>query len=279
MIIWSGLGILIPLIAIAGMIAGTMLAGALGNTAYGPGLGLLLAAFANWGLWKMVYPKKPKVLVDPQTGRQVLITPKHGLFFIPARAWTWILAVIAIPVLAGGGIAGKAAAKEAAMPGYSAFKAANDLIGSKSDGAIHGNSDAAKQAAAGFSSSMKTMTGMFFSGGSKKNLMTGGDFLTYCQDGADSIVILCHVPSLRSYKSEESKKALADIAWNAAAGVAEKLDPDHKKSLLVGLRGIASYGSIQQGKTGAEESASSLDTSDKSVFFPAFVETPAIPEP
>jgi hypothetical protein len=257
------------------MVLGSIISGALGQPGVGPGLGLGLAALANWGLWKMIYPKQPRVLVDPATGQQVLLNPKHGLFFIPAKAWTWILALLAVPLMLIGVTAERAAAKEAAKPGFKEYTAANDLIDSKRKGQCHGNTDAAKQAATGFASSMKTMTKILFDGGSKKNLMTGGDFLTYCHDGPETIVILCHVPSLRSYKTAETKKALADIAWSAARRAGEALDPEHKKTLLVGLRGLASYGSIQQGKASSEAASSSLDTSDKSVFFPAF--TPAAP--
>lgn len=273
MIIWSGLGILIPLIAILGIVAGTVISGVLGHPAVGPGLGLGLAALGNLGLWKMVYPKSPQVLINPATGQRVVMNPKHSLFFIPAKAWTWIMAALAVPVMLLGAAGDRANAKEAASPGCKEYTAAYDLIDSKSKGETHGNTGAAKVAAAEYSTSMKAMVAMLFTGGSKKNLMTGGDFLTYCHDGADTIVFLCHVPSLRSYKSDESKKSLADLAWAAAKKSCAKLDPENRKNLVVGLRGIASYGSIQQGKASGEDQPKSLDTSDKSVFYTAFVAT------
>ena len=279
MIIWSGFGILIPFVAIAGVVLGSLISGSLGMSGAGPGIGLGLAAVMNWGLWKMIYPKTPKVLIDPETGKQVLLNPKHGLFFIPTRAWTWILVILAVPMILAGVASEREAAKEATKPGFKEFTAANDLIDSKNKGPCHGNTNAAKQAASGFSSSMKTMVDVLFTGGSKKNLMTGGDFLTYCHEGSDTIVILCHVPSLRSYKSGEAKQGLADIAWSSARRAVAELDPDHKKTLLVGLRGIASYGSIQQGKIAGDDAGESLDTSDKSVFFPAFVSAVTAPNP
>lgn len=271
MIIWSGLGILIPLVAILGVFVGTAISGALGHAAAGPGLGLVLAAAANWALWKMIYPKQPKILIDPSNGQQVVLNPKHGLFFIPAKAWTWILGILALPVMLLGAIGEKAAAKEAATPGYKEFHAADDLIGSKTHGIAHGNNDAAKTSASGFSNTMKTMTAALFTGGSKKNLLTGGDFLTYCHHGEDTIVFLCHVPSLRSYKSDEAKDGLNKIAWIAANQAAAELDPDHKKNLMVGLRGIASYGSVLQGKNGGEAPTSPAGSDDKAVFLPVFV--------
>jgi hypothetical protein len=279
MIIWSGLGILIPVVAILGIIAGTVVTGALGHPVIGPGFGLILAAVGNWGLWKMIYPKQPKILLDPATGHQVVMTPKHGLFFIPARAWTWILGILAVPVMLLGAVGERGVAKAAATPGYKEFEAVDNLISNKSKGEIHGNTDAAKASAAEFSSTMKTMTEALFTGGSKKNLMTGGDFLTYCHDGADTIVFLCHVPSLRSYKSDETKDGLNKIAWMAAGDAAKKLDPEHKKKLMVGLRGIASYGSVLQGKNGEEQPSGPAGADDKAVFLPVFAPAAAAAQP
>lgn len=269
MIIWNGLGILVPLIAILGTVIGAFISPAIGQPGASVGIGLLIAALLNWIIWKKIYPKQPKVLVDPATGQQVVIKPKHSLFFIPAKAWTWILLVLAVPMISAGRANDKEQAENAKKPGYKEFTAANDLIDSSRNGISHGNTEAAKQAASSFSTGMKLMTETFFTGGSDKNLMTGGDFLTYCHDGSESIVILCHVPSLRSYKTEDTKKALNDIAWASAREIASELDPEKKKTLLIGLRGMALYGSIQQGKF-SDENSQLLSESDKSVFYPAF---------
>lgn len=278
MIIWNGLGILVPLIAIFGTVLGTIVGAAIGQPGAGVGIGLLLAALMNWGIWKLIYPKQPKILVDPATGQQVIIKPKHSLFFIPAKAWTWILLVLAVPMISAGKASDREDAANAKKPGYKEFTAANDLIDSNNKGLCHGNTDAAKETASSFASGMKMMTETFFTGGSDKNAMTGGDFLTYCHDGQDSIVILCHVPSLRSYKSDETKKALNDIAWVSACEMAAKLDPEKKKTLYVGLRGITLYGSIQKGKL-TDKNSQLLGKSDKSVFYPAFAPVVAAAAP
>ena len=158
MIIWSGLGILIPIIAIIGIVVGTVISSILGHPAIGPGFGLVLAAAGNWGLWKLVYPKQPKVMLDTTTGQQVVVKPSHGLFFIPAKIWTWLLGILAVPVLVLGAATDKSSAENAAKPGYKEFEAANGLIASKSKGSIHGSNDAAKQAASAFSENMKTIS-------------------------------------------------------------------------------------------------------------------------
>ncbi len=269
MIIWSGFGILVPLVAIVGFLAGMFISSSLGMLAFGPGIGCVVAALGNWGLWKLIYPKEPKVLIDPATRQQVVVQPNHSLFFIPARVWTWIFVALTVPALLLGILGKSSLDKEAATPGFKEFEAADKLIGSKSKGEIHGNSDEAKAAADKFSDGMKTMISAAFSGGSKKNLMTGGSFLTYCREDADAIVFLCHVPSLRSYKSEEAKAGLNKIAWTIARSASSKLDPKHTKTLIVGLRGVTSYGSVQQGNTG-DEAPSGPASSDKADLYPFF---------
>ena len=58
-------------------------------------------------------------------------------------------------------------------------------------------------------------------------------------------MILCHVPELRNYKSEDSREAICKIAWMAGQSSAKKI-PGIKDSdtLIIGLRGFASYGPI-----------------------------------
>ena len=270
MVIWSGLGILIPVIAIVGVIIGTFVAGAVGQTHLGPGIGLAIAALVNFGAWKMIYPKKPRVLVDPSTGQQVVMNPKHSLFFIPARVWTWLLAILAVPALIAGAAGDRAEAEAASKPGYKEFEAANKLIGSNNNGVVHGNTSPAREAATTFSDTMKEMTDMLFTGGSKKNLMTDGSFLTYCHQGTDTVVFLCHVPSLRSYKSDEVRSGLDSVAWAAANRAMKSIEGASDCKLVVGLRGISSYGSILTGKVGDEEPAKASDTYDRSVFFAGF---------
>jgi len=279
MIIWKGLGILVPLLAILGSVAGSVAGSLLGHPSLGAGLGLGAAAIGNWFIWKAINAKPGRVLVDPQTGQQVILKSTHSLFFIPAGFWTWPMLLFAIFLTIGASGAKKSQERNEKTPGYKEFEAAHALISSGSKGQIHGNTQAAKSAAQEFSSKLKTMTSMAFTGGSKKNLMSGGEFLTYCQHGTSMIVILCHVPSLRSYKTKETKEALAELAWAAGTAAAKELDPEHKKTLIVGLRGIASYGSIQKGASTEDGKPDSLDTSQRSVFYPAFAPVAAAATP
>jgi hypothetical protein len=275
MIIWKGFGILVGIVGAAAILLGSVVAGAAGFGGLSGAVGMGLAAVANWGLWKMIYPKKPQILIDPTSGRQFLNQPQHSLFFIPARAWTWIFAILALPVGAMGIMAGIEEKKQAATPGYAEFNAADDLIDSKKNGVAHGSSESAKASAELFSTVMKRINEEAFSGGSKRNLMTGGDFLTYCHDTEDEIVFICHVPELRNYKSEESKSALADIAWGSAKAAARLLDPNEEKTLSIGLRGISTYGILLKHQDRASDPVRSDSLGEVAVLFPGFAK-PAI---
>lgn len=57
MIIWSGLGTLVPVIAVAGIFIGSFLAKSVGQPRLGIGTGLAIAALLNFLAWKMIYPK------------------------------------------------------------------------------------------------------------------------------------------------------------------------------------------------------------------------------
>ena len=106
MIVWSGWGIGVVLIAAVGAFVGISAADAFaGNLglAYGPAqsagmaLGGLLAAsgihfFAKW----RESSGEPRVFVDEATGERVEVRPSAGsLFFIPTRFWTWIVLALA----------------------------------------------------------------------------------------------------------------------------------------------------------------------------------------
>ncbi len=59
-------------------------------------------------------------------------------------------------------------------PGKAEFAEPNSLITTNSNGPAHGNTDAAKQAATTFASTIKKMQAAFFTGGSGKSFASGG---------------------------------------------------------------------------------------------------------
>lgn len=164
-------------------------------------------------------------------------------------------------------------------PGKTEFEAANTLITTNSKGSAHGNSEAAKAAAMEFASLMKSMQSIFFKGSTGKALATGGEFLTYVHQDEKGVVVLCHVPGLRKYKSGEVREALAAMAWTCAKGMTQKLPGLRgEQSLVIGLRGIASYGPVWEGTVGGEATQKTDEIDGKRRLYPFFVQAGATPQ-
>lgn len=158
-------------------------------------------------------------------------------------------------------------------PGKTEFEAANKLINVSSNGVAHGNTPEAKAAAAQFASSMKSMQSIAFTGSAGRMMATGGEFLTYIHQDEKGMVVLCHVPGLRKYKDKETRDALATIAWTCAQGVAKSLPGlTGEKSLIVGLRGFASYGPIWEGTVRGEATTQTDDIDGRRRLYPFFVQ-------
>ncbi len=105
MVIWSGWGILVVVIAVVvgGSVtaAATMLltAAGLGSLAgLGFAAGLLAAAAANWWAGRRLNGGPGRVLLDQAAGRTVVLRRTHSLFFIPMQWWS-------VPLAAAGLIA------------------------------------------------------------------------------------------------------------------------------------------------------------------------------
>jgi ribosomal protein L7/L12 len=157
-------------------------------------------------------------------------------------------------------------------PGKAAFEKANQKITTNTEGAAHGNSEKAKEAAARFASTIKPLQAALFTGGSGRSFASGGDFVTYCQHNADSVAFIVHVPELRNYKDAKARAALAMLAWTAASGAAKNLPfSSTSPAVIVGLRGFASYGPIWSGKLGGEPEAKTDDLDEKRRLYPFFV--------
>ena len=92
MIIWSGRGILIPLIL--GLLV--YLFGLLPESYsdYGFAFALLIAGIINWFLGKAWNEKGSKILVEKDTGKEFLIQPNHKFFFIKMEYWGIIFFIL-----------------------------------------------------------------------------------------------------------------------------------------------------------------------------------------
>jgi hypothetical protein len=104
MIVWRGYGILVVVIAAAGYALGKLGAeqiwGAPLPAAYRPGAGLagmVLAAALVYGLHRLIEARQsPRAFIDKTTGEELIVRPRHDLFFIPLKAWPYILLLLGV---------------------------------------------------------------------------------------------------------------------------------------------------------------------------------------
>lgn len=99
MIIWNGYGLLVAVYAIVGFVLGVLYSSAIETDHTWPiALSLSLAAAANYFTAKKL-ESKSKILIDPESGQQVLLKRGDSLFFIPMMYWTYIIGGLAVLLL------------------------------------------------------------------------------------------------------------------------------------------------------------------------------------
>src|SRR3954466_6572611 len=98
MIIWSGLGFLVAVIAFGCSLLMELTVRAIFNDEhYYQKVGwpilvaFCVAAVIVWFLGKWLNAKQGKVLIDKESGREVVFKPNHALFFINMQYWGPIL--------------------------------------------------------------------------------------------------------------------------------------------------------------------------------------------
>jgi hypothetical protein len=103
MIVWSGLGFLVAVIAFVCLVATELLMeSALHDDDFYQSHGwpklmaMLVAAGLVWILGNHLNKKQGRRLVDPSTGEDVVLKPNHSLFFIRMEYWAGILVVLGI---------------------------------------------------------------------------------------------------------------------------------------------------------------------------------------
>ena len=101
MIIWSGFGILIPVIvAICAVLSQLLLNAAVRDDQYyqshswPPLIALTVSAIFVWLLSQRLSRQPSRRLIDPATGKTVLLQRRDSLFFVPVRYWPPILVVV-----------------------------------------------------------------------------------------------------------------------------------------------------------------------------------------
>lgn len=103
MLIWSGLGILVAAIFVACMLVMQLIVNAvLHNDQYyqthaWPGVAAMVLAAGSVWLFKRWLDGRPgKRLIDPATNKEVILRPRHSLFFIPVKYWPVVLLCIGV---------------------------------------------------------------------------------------------------------------------------------------------------------------------------------------
>lgn len=103
MIIWSGFGFVVVIVAIACMgLTGFAVNAIMGDNHFDQThgwpklLGMVLAAAIIWPLGRAMNRGTERQLVDPDTGKPVMIRSGggHSLFFIPVQYWSFIFLIL-----------------------------------------------------------------------------------------------------------------------------------------------------------------------------------------
>ena len=106
MIIWRGLGFLVPVIVFANSLIANLITNAItGNETYWEehhwplALSLVVSAVICWFLGKYLDDRKGRILIDKETGEEVRVAAAHELFFIKMYLWGLILLIFAVIAL------------------------------------------------------------------------------------------------------------------------------------------------------------------------------------
>ena len=105
MIIWSGWGILVPVIVAVAFVICALALGGLLPEAYGAAVGVAVAGVVSgvalWFVARALDGREGRFMIDEKTGQRVELRKTAGsFFFIPTRFWAFIMPVAGL-LLAG----------------------------------------------------------------------------------------------------------------------------------------------------------------------------------
>ena len=103
MIVWSGMGILAPIGAFALLVLAEVLTEShFNNEQYyqqhgWPALvAFIVAGLMCFILGKLLKKEKPSGYVDPETGEELMVNPRHSFFWIPLQFWGILFPIIGL---------------------------------------------------------------------------------------------------------------------------------------------------------------------------------------
>jgi hypothetical protein len=110
MIIWSGLGYLVVVIGFGTLLLTELVSEKItGDDQFYQRhgwvvlVGMLVAAALTHGLHRVLLRQRERVLIDKQTGQEVVLRTDHSLFFIPVKWWPLVFAAIGVGFAVAGG--------------------------------------------------------------------------------------------------------------------------------------------------------------------------------
>jgi hypothetical protein len=166
-----------------------------------------------------------------------------------------------------------ACSKAPPKPGQAEFDKANEAISTFSSDVGFGNTPAAADMAKKFAVRIKKLEAESFTGGKdgERDLITQGNFLTYCEVQGSVVTFLVQAPNLDTYEGDV-RKALFEIAWETGQGVLAK---SADKTLVVALRGKLLYGALGKGKASAPPPVPTMGTALEESELYAYFAPPA----
>ena len=98
MIVWSGLGFLVPLIAIGCIFVMNQIVGEATFNGFGwpKTVALFVSAAIVTALGFFLKKQPGRVMIDKATGQEMAIRSRHSVFFIPVIYWGAIYAAIGV---------------------------------------------------------------------------------------------------------------------------------------------------------------------------------------
>lgn len=101
--IWTGWGILVPLLVGAGLALTQLVMNAIFGPNYyethndvGGWIGVGIAVISIWFIGKKLNDKPGRTLIDKQTGKEIIFKRRHTFFFINMEYWAIIVLVLAV---------------------------------------------------------------------------------------------------------------------------------------------------------------------------------------
>lgn len=246
MIIFSGLGILIPVFYFAGFIPVMLLCTAIRmDFVKSFALSTWAGAAMIWLFAKTIGRPKVQQLYDPQTRRPVTLVSSHTIFFMGGKVWAVIAALFALFLtVESWRVKGSFALLDdlgsLTPPGAASFFAADNRL-SKAGAEDAGNSEDARKLAESVSKALKSVR-VLTSDANGETSSLKGQFVTYCQLSKEACVFLVHAPDIAK-RSPEEKAVIVDAAWAMAQAHMAELKPAPAQ-LAVAVRGATRYVSV-----------------------------------